>query len=885
MAVVAFFGFLAISFASCTKDLEDRVDKVEKDVAQLFTDVAKFGETLKALSEKPDLTMSVAQDEAGKVTITTKNPTNSIEFNGADGKGSVVSIQRNTPEDGKTSILIEGDVNSPYVFTTDVAIPTNVNGIVFVSSKGVDNSDRITLFETKSFSFNIYLNTNDGKPVTALNEDSFTIVEPKTRAAESEIINSDFYTISKVEQVETTNEYRITVATTSIGETTPWKNLRLRLNNPAQTISETLFVDVASVPDFNSIKYSLATPTSFEVFTGAAVADFKSDIVYVVDGVIQPKVRNVEVNILDDGLLLKSSGEFVSPFTATVYEYKTATLPAIHTKVNFSEAEVTAYDATVAAWVAANSDVKVSTTLATVSIDEVSTYYNIALDAAKVAGEVANNETKKFFIVLGGKSFSTNGLYARATAKYEITRRAAITMDPVTINTVVANEASATALYSFEQIYKDKTYAALTGESTPTTATSANVKVFNENGEIVLTTPALNKTTQLSLNPQNYLIYNINNLDVSKLASGVYTVELALEYKAGMFINFVQQVTISRPKIVPTLKAAVDAKLGWVKTGTDYVLNSIKPLNDATTGLGVIAPLVQNTADFAGVMTITGTGTGTPAFVSGTNYKVFYRLYTPGAVAGTKVYIDGQVDYKAYLYATTPVTAYTAVKEVADLTIPGLTAANILMDTKYFVDAVVVYQSGIKVEFKDICTYTYATTPITSFMDVAGPSAVVSKDLTRTYNLGETANTLFDFSYIKDAQKYFFLGDAAKFTANWDISTTVPFLSYNRSLKAMKYEIEELSPADQAKVVKADGTAADAATVSLIQFGTAQSIADVKTATRTAATLSWATLNGNATKLSGAVTQKIKISATDVWDREVVRYVVVTINPAVVPVP
>lgn len=51
MALVAFFGLLAVSFGSCTKDLEDRLDKVEKDVATLITDVATLKTTLGDLSK------------------------------------------------------------------------------------------------------------------------------------------------------------------------------------------------------------------------------------------------------------------------------------------------------------------------------------------------------------------------------------------------------------------------------------------------------------------------------------------------------------------------------------------------------------------------------------------------------------------------------------------------------------------------------------------------------------------------------------------------------------------------------------------------------------------------------------------------------------------
>ncbi|MEG0580317.1 MAG: hypothetical protein RR490_10415, partial [Niameybacter sp.] len=200
-------------------------------------------------------------------------------------------------------------------------------------------------------------------------------------------------------------------------------------------------------------------------------------------------------------------------------------------------------------------------------------------------------------------------------------------------------------------------------------------------------------------------------------------------------------------------------------------------------------------------------------------------------------------------------------------------------------------QSGIIVEKKDAATYTYVTTPITHFMDVAGPGANVTNNLSRDYVYGTNIATapaavknMYDFSYINDKPKYFFLGNEAKATAIWYTSEEVPHQAYNRSLSTMRYEIMPLDASEQAKIVKTDGTATTGNTT-LVQFGGNTNSKDlvITSATlRADATLEWVSLKDGATKFTAPVVQEIRIYGTDAWGRQFVKSVIMSINtPAI----
>lgn len=134
MALTAFLFVISVLFASCTKDLEDRVKKVEDQVGKLITDVASLQSELDKIDPAGSTVAMTKDATTGRITITTTNPTNTITFDGdkSTAVGSVVTVEEGVPTAGKTTITVDGE---EYVFVNTIPEGENsatLSGMLFI---------------------------------------------------------------------------------------------------------------------------------------------------------------------------------------------------------------------------------------------------------------------------------------------------------------------------------------------------------------------------------------------------------------------------------------------------------------------------------------------------------------------------------------------------------------------------------------------------------------------------------------------------------------------------------------------------------------------------------------------------------------------------------
>lgn len=864
----------ALVLSSCTKDLEDRVGKVEEGLATVIKDVKVLQDKLAAvektittdvLNKITELTTKITALEANgatdaelaaaknelnatinaipkiskvtkpngniELTFTTNGETEVIEFVGA----AAVTVVAD-PATNLTTVTVGG---KSFTFPTSVVMPSTVTGIVVAT----DVTGGFSLEQDATFDLVISLNTSDAKQV-ALTAENLVITNAYSTKASIYEATSNII-ISKVEAITgALNEFKITIKAAKVSAE---KSYRLGVitgeNNVVRAGTEfkTTVKTFSPIASAKITKIDAITPVAYDSNFGSVIVDnntinLNKTVEFTYFNAANNNITsstehfNVYINKIANATSVENAISLAGfAGVAPILAGNTTDIVAFKTK----------FDA-----LRGNASYPNAPEFATMVADPTSAQgvkLNITLPAYD------NNKTGKqyYFISILGQS-KYDGLMIRTYGVVEVDMQSNqnFTLAAVDANVLLMKYDVADALGA--------SYANITGVSA-LVPSKFSCKVFDaENNDV---TTEKSKITNLSLSGESRLKYTID-LDPA-LVDGEYSVIVTNNYATNKNLIIKQKVVVASPVITFEAQAAAN---GYTADGT-FNSKDVNPLSFDYTFDSHIKAIVANNVPCT----------------------LHYRVKT---IATPAVYLDGVLDenlQSTYSAVNTSITADETEKVASGV----LSNQRIAYDKTYAVDAFVVFESGHTKTYPTNLTIKYATgaSKITGFL--AADETTFTESLSRS--LVRDAAGALDLSYAKDATKpfYFSNGGTNIYLQEGDsksLSKSVNYISkITYSVLPVDYNATNMTitdaaattPIEQYNFVDFSNSSlnADLTVIGVSSFTAKYNFAKVGAANGT-----------DCTKVLIPFVQPIKVVVTDIWNRITELKINVTINEPVAPI-
>lgn len=894
----------AVLATSCTKDLEDRMDKVEETLATVVKNVADLEKALNDLPKVGDVSLATTT-EGGKQVLVFKVPgkadtkiTIDIPAYTDNNDAANVTVTPDTPEKGYTQVTIKtptGDKNFNYPTT----FPSNVTSIVTLT-------EGHTVAVGGTFTVNFKFNTNDGKAVGVIDPSAITpLVGFTTKASAFE--KTEDFTVKSVNAVEgSTNEYEITFE--AVLNNGGQSNYRFNLTQPTNVITSDYFdVAIGDAPVVTNIAVGLpaadlasglveftagTTPVIANISSASTLPYFKAEEYFFKDNsvVVGNRINHGSIvgqeykifkcaNVADLMTIVGADGLSLST-DKTGFD-------AIMKKINDESAKTTG-----SKLVAAQDHIAITDDKGVLTITP--DYSKIAANQSKYFVVMTGRVAGANYFVVGGIVVINKTEVLPNTIKFESTLGGKSVVFDAVAGTVPGTALAAGEVFKVENmLYTVANYTALTTLLTlDNSVSSTYVDVYD-----VVTGEKMNKTANgitPGVNEHNFFKYSFTlTKDLKLVAGNKYNVDIKHVYTASgegeKFFVIRHVLTAGKPaSVLATIPAAAFSGYSFDTNMLTY--KSFEAYKDATDATAKkLIDFTVNTNEAQNITIATGMKTTITSVVgaagAATDHQIFYRVKTTKDAA--VVYLDGLGANDALVQTAAPVGAYkVADKEVID----AMDAAKnrLEQDKEYAMDVVVLFSDGNKTILP--AKVIFSTVKITGFK-----TAAESQDVITTFNrdINVDGTTKVDLSYVMDGgtvKPFFFAVNTTpkNSTALWLAETSPadgnPFI---KVLAGIKYTVKPLTAEQKATIKKGTAalTAAEAtALTTLVEFNgatpnTEKALANNDVLAAGALTIN-KTANGLLTDyvLTTDLVQTIVVESTDYLGRIVEKEITVTIK-------
>lgn len=894
----------AVLATSCTKDLEDRMDKVEETLATVVKNVADLEKALNDLPKVGDVSLATTTENGKQVLVfkvpgkaDTKITIDIPAFPADNNDAANVTITPDAPTKGRTQVTIktpEGDKNFDYPTT----FPSNVTSIVTLT-------EGHTVAVGGTFTVNFKFNTNDGEAVGVIDPSAITPLVGFTTKASAFEPTKDF-TVKSVNAVEgSLNEYEITFE--AVLNNGAQSNYRFNLTQPTNVITSDFFdVTIGDAPVITNISVGLpaadlatgliaftagATPVIATISSTSTLPALKAEEYFFKGGAVNVANRINHGSIVGQEYKIFKCAD-VADLMAVVganglsLSTDKTGFDAIMKKINDESAKTTG-----SKLVAADDHIAITDAKGVLTITP--DYTKIADNQSKyfvvMTGRVAG---ANYFVVGGIVVINKTAVLPNAIPFISTLGGKSVVFDAAT-GTVPGTDLAAGEVFKVENmLYTVANYTALTTLPTlDNNVSSTYVDVYD-----AVTGEKMNKTANgitPGVNEHNFFKYSFTlTKDLKLVAGNTYNVDIKHVYTASgegeKFFVIRHVLTAGKPASVLAATPA-DAFAGYSFATDMLTYKSFAAYASAADATAKkLIDFTANTNEAQNITIATGMKTTITSVVgaagAATDYQIFYRVKTTKDAA--VVYLDGLGATDALLQTATPVGVYkVAEKEVIDAV---ATNNRLEQDKEYAMDVVVLFSDGNKTIIP--AKVIFSTVKITGFK-----TAAESQDVITTFNrdIKVDGTTKVDLSYVMNGgtvKPFFFAANTTpkNSTALWLTETSPadgnPFI---KVLAGIKYTVKPLTAEQKATIkngANALSTVEATALTSLVEFNgaitnTEKSLSSGDALAAGALTIN-KTANGLLTNyvLTTDLVQTIVVESTDYLGRIVEKEITVTIK-------